>query len=344
MAVSVRPGPRTLGGERDDEGHRTFDVVFLCDTAITDGPMDLFMCPDLPQPGDVWTGILGGADVNAYFYPTMKVSIHEEKEGSPARVWKVACKASTKPLKRCQTTSIENPLAEPMKISGSFTKYTKEAFRDRFGEQIVNSSHERVHGPGVEFDNNRPSVKIEQNVAALELSLFSGMIDHLNDSTLWGLPKRCVKLSNASWERLLLGVCSFYYKRTFEFDIQYDSFDRWLMDEGNRVLHGEWAKDAADMATGNRPPGDPPDPGSLWKLLTIDGDAPDRNNPQHFIRYKDRNGEMSRAILNGRGEPIPAAPAGTATGTDFSFGAAGYIYVQYYPEANLLLLGIPTTL
>jgi hypothetical protein len=40
-----------------------------------------------------------------------------------------------------------------------------------------------------------------------------------------------------------------------------------------------------------------------WVLDTIGGALPDPANPQHFDRYKDRNGENTKVILNGAGIP-----------------------------------------
>lgn len=339
MTCIVRGGPRTVGGERDEYGYRTFDISHIVEGDFTDGPANVMQCPTLPQVGDTWSILTGDGDPYCWFTPYMKVAIHQEKEGEKVQYWKVDQKATNKPMKRCNETQIDNPLEEPQKVSGSFVKYTQEVFRDRFGRPIKSSSHEILRGPGVEFDFNRPNVKIEQNVGSLELSLFSGMIDHVNDSDLWGLPKRCVKLSAASWERKLFGVCTYYYTRSFDFDIDANTFDRWLLDEGNKCLYGEWAKNTADMSNGCRI--DSSDSGSLWKLLCINGSPPDKNNPQHFIRYKDRNGEMGRCILNGRGEPAALDP-GTGTGTTGT-APPGYIYVEYYPETNFLTLGIPTT-
>lgn len=339
MTVVVIGGPRTVSGERDEQpGYRTYDVVFLCKGDLTDGPANVMQCPDLPQVGDTWSFITGDNDTYAWCTPYMKVTIHEEKEGEPVIYWRVALKFTNKPMKRCNETQIEDPLMEPQKISGSFVKYTQEVTRDRFNRPIKSSSHEPLRGPGVEFDFNRPNVKIEQNVGSLQLDLFSGMIDHVNDSTLWGVPKRCLKLSQASWERKLYGICTYYYTRSFEFDVDTNTFDRWLLDEGTKVLYGEWAKNTADM--GNSCRITTPDPGSLWKLLCIDSNPPNKDNPQHFIRYKDRNGEVGRVVLNGKGEPAAIDPG---TGTSGS-SQPGYIFVSYYPEANFLSLGIPTSL
>ena len=119
-------------------------------------------------------------------------------------------------MKRCNTTSIENPLAEPQKVSGTFIKYTRELVWDKDGDLLIYSSHEPIKGGDVEFDRNRPSVRVEQNVSGLGLATFAAMVDTLNDATLWGLVARCIKLDNVSWERKLYGVCTYYYTRIFD--------------------------------------------------------------------------------------------------------------------------------
>jgi len=100
------------------------------------------------------------------------------------------------------------------------------------------------------------------------------MVDTLNDRPLWGLEARKIKLSNVSWERLLYGTCTFYYKVTYEFDIRMDDdgFDRKLIDEGTKEL---------------KPGGDP-------------------NDPRDFQVYKDGNGENTRVLLDGAGKALTA--------------------------------------
>lgn len=65
-------------------------------------------------------------------------------------------------------------------------------------------------------------------------------------------------------------------------------------------------------------------------------DTPDRNNPAHFKRFTDRDGNPATVILDGRGIPI-----GGFTGDETDIGQ---IPIQKYTAANLLLLGIPTIL
>lgn len=285
-------GTRTVSGNRTSEGYREYDLTSLLVTDDNNiGPATILQSTLIPQIGDIWNF---GTDVDvwAYCHPDAEVSIHQEKEGSPAYHWKVKQKFSTKSFGRCQDAPIGDPLQEPQKISGTFVKFTEEARYDLYGNPLIYSSLEKMHGPQVEFDANRPSVRIEQNVSSLDLPIFSPMVDSVNDSPLWGLPARCVKLSNASWERKYYGKCSVYYSRTFDFDINFDGFDRNILDIGTKVLNG------AFDATG------------VYVLKNVaSGVKPDPNNPQHFIQYLDKLGNPTPVVLNGAGLPALAALA-----------------------------------
>ena len=168
MTTSIVGGPKTWEGERDEEGYRTFYVERRIKGAKTDGPSNVMNTSGLALPGAPWS-YDGDADSNVWCTGEMKVT-PEVRDGSPNEYWTTRQKYTNKPLKRCQTSSIENPLDEPDKVSGSFTKYTKEAVYDRFGDPIVNSAFEQMRGPQVERDANRPNVTIE----AASLSIKSG--------------------------------------------------------------------------------------------------------------------------------------------------------------------------
>lgn len=130
--------------------------------------------------------------------------------------------------------------------------------------------------------------------------------------------------------------CSCVYKLTYEFDVNTDTFDRDVLDEGTKVLFGEW-----DRAKG------------FWQTKPIGVKAdgtfilPDPSNPSHFMRYADPNGNVTRIILNGHG--VPWNPDHYTTGTaTASLGTSddnkGYIHVEKYPSRDLTLLGIPLSL
>jgi hypothetical protein len=125
---------------------------------------------------------------------------------------------------------------------------------------------------------------------------------------MWGLSKRCVKLSNLTWERKMYGTCTFYYTRSFEFDIRFESFDPELVDSGFKCLRGKWID-------------------GVW---TTDGSA-DRNNPW-TSKPSRREREGGRVFLNGYGTLIAA-------------GADPYTKVaKLYEETDFFSLGIPSSL
>jgi len=135
------------------------------------------------------------------------------------------------------------------------------------------------------------------------------MVDTVNDSTLWGLSSRKVKLSNVSWTRNTYGLCYVYYTRNFEFDIDFTTFDRVTPDHGLMVLNGKWADD-------------------VWQLIP----PSDSTDPRNFIRYKDKHANFAKVFLDGSGKPV----GDVADSPD--------IDIEYYDESNFLTLGIPTTL
>lgn len=301
---------------RDEIGHRTYEAKWLIvsDDKL-DGPAVVYTTPGLPVSGSIWS-FGNDLDDSAYCWPNWVIQPVVSDE--PGYWWQVRQNFSTKPMKRCQDSSIENPLLEPPRIGGSFTKYNEEAHKDRFGNAIVSTSHEMLRGPSLEFDKNRPNVTIGMNVASLPLVNFAPLIDVVNDSTMWGLPPRCVKLSDVRWQRQLYGTCSYFWTVEYQFDISYTTFDRYVLNEGHKCLQG-WAPGSKLIQLD--PDGIDPDTGAAYKL-----------NPKRFEVYKDKNGENTRCLLDLNGKPL-------ADGANPTFR-----YVEKYEESNLFLLGIPTDL
>jgi hypothetical protein len=321
-------GPQKIVLDRDEEGHRTYTVTSKVRCTPSDGALAILGASGLPQVGDYFD--LDGVDLWAFCYPNAKVEDYNQKDGEKSPIKLVTQTFGTKPLKRCQDTDIENPLLEPPDLSGSFVKFTREVYQDRFGRYIKSSSHELIRGPQVEFEQSKMSVKVKINLIDLDLELVASMIDCTNASVLWGLGPRKVRFANHSWERKLYGTCTHYYTHDMEFDIDWNaSWDRFVLDEGTRVLNGDW-----DRNTG----------AYVVKKVTSSGTLPNPDNPQHFVRYKDRNGENTRVILNGSGLPANSLLiSGTGTGTTVSGGPA-QIRIEHYGERDLLLLGIPSSL
>lgn len=284
MATQILNGQTTWSMTRDEDSYRTYKITFRVQGDTTDGPANVLQTPGLPVYGTEW---VVDDDVDLWAWCRWDADVRPVVEGEPNYQWLVTFTFSTKPPKCCRTVQVEDPLLEPMVISGGSNKYTEEATIDRHGKRILTSSLEQIRGPQNEWDANRVTIKIQQNVPDLQLNLCKSMVDCVNDATLWGVPKRGVKCSSFTFERKFYGTCNVYYSRTFEFEVNEKGWDRRLLDEGTKALNGRH-----DPNTG------------AWVLLDIDGSPPDPTNPLHFRRYKDRAGENTTVILDGHGKPF----------------------------------------
>ena len=331
MACTFR-GRLSWSMQRDEEGHRTYRIKHLVvSDTLTDGPAQALTTPGLPVPGSIW---IVGTDLDLWAWCRQEATVtpHQSKEGEPGYHWAVEQTFTTKPTKRCYEQQFTNPLTEPQKVSGSFVRYTEEGQYDKDGRPIVNSAFERIRGPQNEWDNSRPQVVVEQNVPLLELDLLAAMRDTVNDLPLWGLPARCVKLSDIKWSRQMYGMCFFYYTRTLTFDVNYETWDRRILDEGTKALRGKWVTDPTS---------------AFFRQYVVDRDLDYDEahlSPVNFIKYKDFHGEPARVILNGAGRPWDPGhvPTGTSVGTGTGADTTpGTITVRKYAEADFTLLGIP---
>lgn len=284
-------GHISWGGERDEEGHRTYKITYLVIGDITDGPANALQTPGLPYPGAYW---IVDNDIDVWAWCRLNASIKSVLNKEPNKYWEIEFTFSTKPYKRCSELQFEDPLLEPPRVSGSSSVQQVEATYDRFGRPVVNSCWEFIHGKGVEFDWHMSHITIEQNVALLELELCQSMRNTVNDAILWGCAARTIKLANFDWDEKYHGPCQKYFTRKFKFDVDTrQGWDKTVLDEGTKVLNGRW-----NTTTGE------------YDLVNIAGVAPDPYNPKHFVKFADRRGNPCRAMLNGAG-----LPAGVVSGS-----------------------------
>jgi len=308
MTAQLR-GPLKWSLDTDEDGYRNYTVTHLVvTTSKADGPLIISRCPGLPRYGSVWD-IGNDYDGNAYCTAGMKVT--PRITGEPNFWWEVEQKFTTKPIARDLGTpkNIGNPLLEPAKVSGSFTRYSEKIRFDADSLPILSSSFDPIM---VERDNSYPNVRIEQNVGSLQLASFCAMINCVNSSAMWGLPARCVKLSNASWEQKTYGRSYTYYTRSFEFDISYVTWDLIVADYGHRALWGHNDK-------------------GTWVIDKIDGADPDPTKPTHFRQYMDAANNPANCFLNGAGVPVTSIEDAAAK------------TVKRYPTANFFSLGVPVS-
>lgn len=307
------------------EGHRNYDIEWLVKTAdVNDGPGIAAFAPGLPAIGATWQ-FGNESDLWAFCKPDWKIQRAFVKN-EPDLFWKISQTYSTEPRKRCQDAKIENPLAEPARVSGGYAKFTKPSTRGRDGKLWVTSSQELITGPATEWDNNRPTVKVGLNTLLLPLETFGPKVDDVNDAVMWGLSARKIKLSNVTWQRQIYGLCNFYFSLEYEFEIDAKGFDRVVADKGKFCLQGYMLNSKRRKADGSLDPIDPDG-------LDLKGSAESNYlNPANYERYKDSTGEPAECFLDGKGRPVTRE------------ADAARITLEKYDESNLLELGVPVGL
>ena len=365
--VAIAHGPVSWRLARDDNGFRTYSVEYDVEASVSDGPYTIMHAVGLPTVGSPLS-ILGFSGVDPWVWcrPEIRVDIKRGQAQGPVRWYTVECVFSNHYMEnrsyRCNSTEILSPLLEPQRVRSGMNKVPFEAKYDRHGHRLVTSANEPLTGQNVTFDYGRPTVHIEQNVGDLQLPLISSMFNTVNDSPLWGVPARCVKLSSVSWERRVMMACTYFYTRIFDFEIDMYmrdkdgnqiGFDRELWDHGSMCLRGHWITDTESpyykaylllsdtIRTVPDPIKEDPDdqdpelPEGSCYLKDIDqGD---------LIAYKDMSYENTRAFLDGHGRPANTQIIAQFGEINEQSGPAANWVVEFYDESNFLLLGIPTS-
>jgi hypothetical protein len=329
MVAVIVPGQRSWSVSRDSEGYRTYKIVHRVACDEGDGPNTALTAVGLPVPGQIWD-FDNDYDPNAWCTPESSATPVVTNE--PNMYFDVEHNFTSKPLGRDATKDRADPLSEPPKISISFSKTTEEASHDRFGRMITNSAWEQMRGKHVEFDTGHIIVKIEQNLATVDLPSHAAAYQTVNMVTLWGMPPRTVKLSNSSIEESYytpttttttttpFGATTTsqftttttaqptiasqvkYYHRNLEFEVNVKGWDRDLLDEGTKVLWGRWKSVVTTSTTTTTTTSTPAGqttapattaPGATTQAATTTQPIPQKPNPvQWELLPVDSDGTM----------------------------------------------------
>jgi len=333
-------GRKYWGMQRDSEGHRNFHITFLVEVdSKSDGPAVAFQANGLPVPGAVWAF---SNDVDNWAWCQLDAEVEMEKQDPDCVHFHLTFHFSTRPLRFDRGHNLAgipgfgdssggdlgptDPLIEFPKVSGSFVKFTEEGTQDRFGRPIRTSSHEQIRGAQNEWDDQRPTIRIEWNTPLFEdVALVYSMRNCVNPFPLWGFDRRCIRLVPVSWERKFHGVVQQYFTIIVDFEINESTWDRDLLDEGTKVLQGDWDRTEGSATYHQYVP-------------AVDENGEDLNpyNPVNFQRFKDWNDENARVVLNGAG--LPFNPESSAIYKDTGFASPGG---QTVPTTNTAGLSPP---
>lgn len=260
-------GPTGHRMTRDSEGHRTYEVDWHVRTDFSfQSPayiMDNINWP-LPPVGypynlSLWWPEFTGADLWAFCTPDLNIAPHPDvTEREPFNDWIISQTFSTKQSWRCNLFPIENPLLEPFELSGDFQHEQREMTQDKDGKPLRHPNYQPITGSLVELKYSFPTISISFNSATLPLSTYVLLINKVNDRPLWGLPPRTVRFSDAKWQREVYGTCFYYFKTTYTFEFDINTFDKpvpaygtlELKPEGDPTKQSDYqvAKDKEDNA------------------------------------------------------------------------------------------------
>lgn len=269
--TAILVGPVNQSMQRDEVGHREYQVTWrVRTTTALDGPAAILSSWPLAAVGSTYS-IDNDYDAWAFCTPELTIApAPGVTEGDPTQDWFVTQKWSTNQSWRCQTAPVENPLLEPYQLSGDFHHEQKEASVDRFGDPLIHPNFQPITGPLVEYKTSYPTISITFNSATLPLSTYVLLINNVNDAILWGLPPRTIRFADARWERLIYGTCFYYYKTTYTFECNLDTFDPKCPASGTVAL-----KEGGNPA-----------------------------NPKDFIAVQTSDGENTEALLDQQGRAV----------------------------------------
>lgn len=264
-------GPKSQSMQRDEIGHREYNITWqVRTTTALDGPAAILASWPLPAVGSSYS-LDNDYDPWAFCTPDLSIAPSPDvQEGDPIQDWFVTQKWSTNQSWRCQTAPVENPLLEPFQLSGDFHHEQKEAKVDRFGDPLVHPNFQPIFGPQVETKTSYPTISITFNSATLPLSTYVLLINKVNDAPLWDLPVRAIRFADARWERLVYGSCFYYFRTTYTFECNLDTFDPKCPASGTTALK----------------------------------DGGDSRNPKDFIAARTADGEIAEVILDQSGRAV----------------------------------------
>lgn len=234
MASSIIGGaPKEISLDVDEEGQRTYTVDWLVQTdGPSYGPDHAIYCPGLPAPG---ASLNIGNSVDAWAFYQRKGSAKLLSSSNRRDVYKVTQQFSTRPIRRCQSGAIEDPLMEPHRVRGGADTFTREAMADYQGKPLLYSNGQRMKGPAVQMEDGWPTIEIEQNVAWVNLAFLGNYRYATNNATFWGCAARTLKCKSINWERVLYGTCYYYFRVTTVMQLNAQTWDVLVLDEGDLV-------------------------------------------------------------------------------------------------------------
>lgn len=207
----------------DKKFNRVYTSLYSVITDKDDSPIIPMSAPGLPGYGTAyaWNGSILDNWAFANHFSSALETYDMDYHGTAASQWTVTVNHSSERADRDQQDSSanrnDNPLLEPPILRGSFMGSTREAFRDKDDNPIVNTAIE-LFDPMPIIDDSIDTLYMEYNTATINLAQRTSFRNKVNSVAMWGLEPRQIKLARWAWDILFAGSLP-YVRHQFEFHI-----------------------------------------------------------------------------------------------------------------------------
>ena len=210
---------------------REYTVVYRCQTTIeSDGPYT------------VLTGLptLGSAHPQDSGALLKDIQVNQSSSEPFVFVANLTYSSAVDP-----TEITEDPLLRPYEYSYNVEAVTKVVEKDKDGAPIMNSAKERFDDPPVEEEEYRLVVSVTRNESTYPLTTLTNYQGRVNSFAWNGGDARTWLLRNISANRVVEQQ-TVYYRVSYEFVYNGNTWDRYILDRGFSTLSGGNRKQILD--------------------------------------------------------------------------------------------------
>jgi hypothetical protein len=193
---------------------------------VSDGPLEVSQANGIPVYLEPYA--FGREQDNGVKRDGIEIDLRDERD--TRKVYRVVCTFTNKQVSTPPGV-IENddPVLLPPDISGDFVSTEIPLLKDKAGDPVLNSAGYPFESTD---DDAYPTLVIAKNFNSISLPLLADYVPSVNVNEFWGLEPRKAKLVKAPWQRLFKANGVPYYRITFEWHINWQTWDFMPADAG----------------------------------------------------------------------------------------------------------------
>ena len=243
----VEASPPTGGWTATGERNWTRYFQVLTDS-LSDGPVIVTTAAGIPTPNSLY--VFGSESDGLAYAKSANAALLDSKKRT---LWLVTVEYTTAEESSCSDISNDDPMAEPAVITVSGSDFQAIAIKDKDGNAVKNSAGDAFDPPVMKNDSHL-TLRIEKNVATLDLNFLSDYANAVNTDTFFGLTARKWLARPANAQQVYRGDCDPYWKISMEFLSNFDQWDFSVLDQGFFKLDaGKRKRIAPDGVHGSKP-------------------------------------------------------------------------------------------